>query len=121
MGMSRLLHAQSLVYDQLDFYLGTQRVPVGVTEIEMKLFVNNQLLPWDLVDGSSVVDGAISASRVYYNGISSAPGYSSIRFFPDRVGFWRLIFSRLGVEIIKEYDITSAKNSSGGLIASFSP
>lgn len=117
--MGRLLHAQTLIYDQLDFLSGSLRLSVPISQLEVKLFVNNQALPWTLEDGTSVIDNSISAGKIYYNEISLNPGYNSIRLFPDRVGFWRLIFKWLSTEIIKEYDVTSAKGSTGGMVASF--
>lgn len=117
--MSRLVHAQALIYDQLDFFLSNTRISVPISSLQSKLFVNNQLLPWTLEDGTAIVDSSISASKIYYNEIAGNPGYNSLRFFPDRVGFWRLIITYSMIEIIKEYDVTSAKNSTGGLNASF--
>lgn len=117
--MSRLLHAQTLIFDQVDFYLGSSRIFVPLSSLQSKLFVNNQLLPWTLEDGSSVLDSSISSTKIYYNEISGNPGFTSLRFFPDRIGFWRLILSWNTSEVIKEYDVSGAKNSTGGLNASF--
>lgn len=117
--MSRLVHAQALIYDQLDFYAGTTRISVALASLQSRLFVNNQLLSWTLEDGVLVADSSISATKIYYNEISGSAGYNSIRFFPDRVGFWRLVISYSTTEIIKEYDVTSAKSATGGLNASF--
>jgi hypothetical protein len=119
--MSRQVHAQSVVYDQVDFFLGTNRISVPITSLESKLFVNNQLLPWTLEDGTTVLDISIAATKIYYNEIAGSPGYNSIRFFPDRIGFWRLSIKYSTIEIIKEYDILGTKSSSGGLNASFTP
>lgn len=117
--MSRQVHAQSVVYDQVDFFLGTNRVSVPIGSLQTKLFVNNVLLPWTLEDGTLVPDSSIVSTKIYYNEISGSPGYNNIRFFPDRVGFWRLNVIWSTTEIIKEYDILGAKSFSGGLNASF--
>lgn len=117
--MGRLLHAQALVYDQVDFISGTVRQSMPISALSLKLFVNNQILPWTLEDGTTVVDSSISSTKVYYNEISGHSGFNSIRFYPDRIGFWRLVFNSPLIEVIKEYDIIGAKAATSGLNASF--
>lgn len=127
--MGRLVSAGVLVYDQLDFFLpagSVNRVQgVPVANLSLAVFVNNALVLWPLADGTSVADSSISAGTVYYSQISGSPGFYSVRFFPDRVGWWRLVFSNpsLGVEEVRDYDALPPgvlRPSSGGLNASFS-
>jgi len=91
----------------------------------LNIFVDNGLLAWPLADGTTVADSSVAAGTVYFNQISGAPGYYSVRFFPDRVGFWRLIFREmtLNEEVIRSYDVTPARPgpASNELNASFVP
>jgi hypothetical protein len=88
-------------------------------------FVNGALLPWTLADGSSVPDASISSGTVYLHEISGSPGFYSLRFLPDRIGFWKLILKNggLGIEVVKDYDVLASGSlkpgSSSGLVASF--
>ena len=114
---------------QLDFFLrlgSINRVSgVPAVNISVKVFANNVLLPWSLIDGSIVPDSSVISGSIYFNEISSNPGFYSIRIFPDRIGFWRLVFlnSTLSTEIIKEFDAVPPgvlRPSTGGLNASTS-
>lgn len=129
--MSRLLNAGSIVYDQLDWFNpnnSINRAPgLTIAAISFLGFVNNSVLIWNFADGTSVLDSSISAGTIYFNEITSQPGYYQIRFYPDRVGIWRLTFRQIALqtEIIKEYDILPVGTlkpgtTSAGLIPSFS-
>jgi hypothetical protein len=125
--MHRQLAAGALVIDQISVYdpIGTFNRVVGATsgQFVATVFANNELLLWPIVDGSSVLDSEISPGSVYLNEISGAPGFYTLRWFPDRVGFWvfSLVYSINHSESILTYDIGPAMmNASGGLIASFS-
>ena len=93
------------------------------TSLALSIFSNNVALPWPLADGTLVADSSISAGTVYFNQITGSPGYYSVRFFPDRVGFWRLILreATLGEQVILSYDVTHARPgpASNELNASF--
>ena len=127
--MSRLVSAATLVFDQVDIRnpSGTiiRATGVVVSNLDVIIFVNNSLLSWDLQDGTLIPDSSISSGVICFNEISGSSGYYSVRFFPDRIGFWRLIFTNasLGEEIILEYDVVPAKTfaptSANGLNASF--
>jgi len=127
--MGRLLPAGTVVRDQLDFYSppnSTVRVPgVMVGTLDVKIFLNGSILPWTAVDGTSIPDSALSAGTILFNEILGAPGFYSSRFFPDRVGYWRLVVyqSSSGNEQIRDYDIvpagTFSPSSQGGVTASF--
>jgi hypothetical protein len=125
--MGRLISAGALAYEQLDFFFpsGSISRATGITasDLRMSLFVNNTFLHWDLTDGAAVPDSAISSGHVYFNEISGSPGYYSVRFFPDRVGYFRFVFihSAYSIELEKEFDILPPgvlRPSSGGVIPS---
>ncbi len=125
--MGRSLPTAAVIRDQIDIFNPpssfTRATGIIPSNISMKLFVNNSLVAWGIVDGSSTPDSSISSGRVYFNQIPGAVGHYSIRFYPDRVGFWRLIFipALTSVEIIKEFDVSPSAliGSSNGLNATF--
>lgn len=129
--MSRLVSAGAVVRDQLDVFItpsSTSRVTgLSATAVSVKVFVNNVLMPWATQDGTTVPDPSVSAGTVYVNEIPSAPGFYSVRFFADRVGFWRIVLtvSQYSAEVAHEYDVVvagyfgSAPSGGGGLTASF--
>ncbi len=123
--MGRNVSSGSLVRSQADLFFpagSTNRVDgVDVSSLTLKVFANNAPLAWALVDGTSVQDSAISSGSVYFSEISGSPGYYSVRFFPDRVGFWRLVLrsASLGAEVALEFDVTTPVPQAGGLNASF--
>lgn len=121
--MGRSVLAGSLVRGQPDFYfpIGTfNRVnDLQSTDVTIKLFVNNQVLSWTLLDGSAIPDSSISAGSVYFNQILSSPGFYSVRFYPDRVGFWRLSITAGSFESLLEFDVNPAAPQSPGLTATF--
>ena len=126
--MGRSLPAGQLIYDQIDLYMPAGSINRVVGEsyslIQLNTFVNNSLLQWPIANGINVADCSISSGFIYFNEIYMSPGYYSIRFFPDRVGFWRLVFREptFGQEIIRSYDIIPARSNSGNdLVASFLP
>lgn len=127
--MGRLVAAGAVIHDQLDFFQPLNSINrltgIVVTNLSFDQFVNGSELAWSLADGSAIADSSISSGTTYFHEISGNPGFYSVRFLPDRVGFWRLIFrnASIGVEIIKEYDMVAAGSlkpaSSSGLVASF--
>jgi hypothetical protein len=128
-GMGRSISATSLVFDQVDLYNPpgsiTRVAGVLASNVSVSVFSNNVLLPWTIQDGSAVPDSSISAGVIYFNEISGQPGFYSVRFYPDRIGFWRLVFSvpSIAAEVIREYDITPANQyaAANSLNASFTP
>ena len=127
--MGRQVPAGQLIYDQIDLYVpaGTINRVVGenVASLSLIVFVNNGQLAWPLLDGTTVPDSMVSAGTVYFNPISGTPGYYSIRFFPDRCGWWRLVFreATIAQEVIRSYDVIPARPgpASNELNASFIP
>jgi len=96
--------------------------------VALVIFANNAVVAWPIADGTNIPDSSVASGTVYFNEIPGSPGYYSVRFFPDRVGFWRLDFrvTALGQEIIKEYDIVASSVftpgvTGNGLNASFIP
>jgi hypothetical protein len=127
--MGRLISAGTLAYEQLDFFFppgSTSRIAgIPASSLQMWLFVNNQILSWPLVDGTMTADSSIVAGSIYFNEISSSPGFYSVRFFPDRVGFFRIVFlsQSYSIELEKAFDVLPPgvlRPSSGGLIPSTS-
>lgn len=127
--MSRLVSAGAIIYDQPDIYspVGTINRPTGLvfSNFTLTQLVNGAALPWPLADGSSVPDSSISSGTVYLHEISGSPGFYSVRFLPDRVGFWKLILTNagMGIDVVLEYDVLASgalkPGSSSGLVASF--
>lgn len=125
--MGRTVTAGALARDQVDIYNPpngfTRSTGVVSAGVSVTCFVNNAPVSWPVADGTSVQDSSISAGMVYFNEIAGSPGFYALRFFPDRVGYWRLVVSiaSTSVEAIKEYDVISAPqgNASGGLNATF--
>lgn len=125
--MSRLVPAASLIRDQVDFYdppgSVTRATGISVGDIIVTVFANNVALAWTTLDGTAVPDSSISAGTVYFNEIPGNPGFYSIRFFPDRIGFWRIVVSdsAISAESVREFDVAPAGtfSPSNGLNASF--
>lgn len=126
-GMGRTVSAGVLVRDQLDIYnppssftRSTGVVPSGIS---VTAFVNNAAVAWPLADGTAVADSSVSAGTVYFNEIPGSAGFYSLKFFPDRVGFWRFVIriAATSTEVVKEYDVVPSQqvNASSGLNASF--
>jgi hypothetical protein len=79
------------------------------------------MFSWPLISGLNVPDSLIASGFIYFN--EFVPSFYSVRFFPNLVGFWRLVFNdlKLGIEIVKEFDVNSKQSvsQSSGLNASF--
>jgi hypothetical protein len=127
--MARQVPAGCLIRDQIDLYMpnGSINRVTGesYTSLGLAVFADNSVIAWPLADGTTVADSSVSAGTIYFNEIVGSPGYYSVRFFPDRIGFWRLIFreATLGEEVILSYDVTPARPgpASNELNATFVP
>lgn len=128
--MNRIVSAGQVIRDQVDVYSTAGRIArqqrLTVAAFTTKLFLDNVLQTWPLLDGSTVPDSSVSSGSVYINEISGNLGYYSVRFFPNKVGFWRLLVtvSGLNTEDILGFDVVAAgsfggSSGSGGLNASF--
>ncbi len=90
--MSQTVSSSSVAYAQPDFFLaGSRLTGIVPNDLTPSVFANDVLLAWPLEDGSEVPDSAIQAGTVYFNEISSRPGFYSLRFWVDRVGYWRIV------------------------------
>jgi hypothetical protein len=121
--MGRSIATQILVRAQADFYSapGVRATGILAGSLNLSLFFNNALTSWALRDGTTIQDSTISAGNIYFNEIAGSPGFYSVRFYPDKVGFWRIVLNDVALtqENIIEIDIVSAATTSPGLIASF--
>lgn len=122
---ARLLRVDQTVIGQVDFFQGdgfTRVAGLTVGDLSSRLFFDNVLQPWSLINGATVGDALISAGGIYFNEIGSAPGHYSVRFRPNVVGYWRLVLSyAAGQQIVAhDYDVTVEPLSKrSGLKASF--
>lgn len=127
--MSRIISAGSIAYSHADFYQPngsiTRLSGIVPANLSLSLFSNSTVLAWPLLDGSNITDSDISSGTVYFEEIVGASGFYLVRFFPDRIGFWRMVLTDqvLLEEVITEYDVVPAgvfKTAPGaGLSASF--
>jgi hypothetical protein len=125
--MSRLITAGSITYEQLDFYYPPNSAmrPIGIVlaNLTCVAFINNGILSWPMIDGTSVPDSSVSPGFLYFNSI--ADGFYGLRFFPHMIGFWRIVVKHASynIEITKDYDIIPNGSfkpvGSSGLNASF--
>lgn len=126
--MHRTVSAGSIVYDQVAIYFPSNtfyRLSGAIPgNLDLRVFFNNNLLSWNLVDGVSVLDSSISPGSVYFNEIPSAAGYYSIRFFPDLVGYWSISLLHVPTyyENVLNFDVAPSNKypaPNSGLTASF--
>jgi hypothetical protein len=92
----RLVYANQTVVDQQDFFQSdgyTRVTGLLVGNLTMKLFSNNVLQPWSFVTGANLTDIQILSGSVYWWEIPGSPGFYSVRFRPNAVGYWRLVLS----------------------------
>lgn len=119
----RVIPANTLVYDQLDWFQGdffTRISGLTVSDIALTLFVNNALTVWPLLTGVGVTDAQVKAGNVYFQELTS--GFYGIRFKPNALGYWRLDFRyAAGVQAIAlDYDaVTKLDTAATGLHATF--
>jgi len=113
----RLVFANQTVEDQADFYQAdgfTRQTGILITDLTNEVFFNNGSMPWPLVDGTGVTGTQVAAGSVYFHEIT--PGFYSIRWRPNAVGYWRLIVSwATGIqELGQDYDVTLYGAGGGG-------
>jgi hypothetical protein len=118
--MARIVIAGRLAFAQLDFFYSSSR-KTGViwSDLQLSTFVDSYMLPWPISDGVGISDQTIGAGAIFFNEVVGASGYYLVRFFVDRVGFWRLVFKHptLGTEQILEFDSVPADSQMSGLVA----
>lgn len=123
----RLVPINRVVIDQADIFAPddfTRITGLTVADLTGILFYNNLAQPWPLVDGTTVTDAQVAVGKVYFNEIIGQPGFYSVRFRPNAVGFWRLSLSydagsralAFGFDVVAEQPPVAS-----GLKASFVP
>jgi hypothetical protein len=124
--MERSIPTGSLVRAQADFFNPagsfTRVTGLAYTAVSVNVFFNNAAVVWGVSDGSSTQDSSISSGSIYFHEISGNPGFYSVRFYPDRVGYWRVVLkttSPVSSESIMEFDVVPTANLLPGLNASF--
>ena len=126
--MYRTVNAGGVIYDQITIYdpIGTFNRLTGatLTDFSLNAFFNNTPLAWVIADGVGVLDSEVSPGVIYFNEIASAPGFYSVRFYPNAVGYWSisLLYTPTTYENVLNYDVKPAQQYPGpnaGLIASF--
>ena len=121
---SRSVPNNELIRDQVDFFQPdsfTRITGLGVSQVSIILFFNNVAQPWPLVNGSTVTDIQVAGGSVYWNEIPGTPGYYSVRFMPNAVGYWRLSVSYApGTQVVlHDFDVIGQTGDQGGLRAMF--
>lgn len=106
----RIVQVNQIILDQADFFRSdgyTRVTGLGVPDITSDLFFSNVRQPWTLDDGSGVSDARIASGRVYFNEVPGSPGYYSVRFRPNAVGYWRLLITYVAGEqiVAQDYDV----------------
>lgn len=123
----RLIPINRVVIDQADIFAPddfTRITGLTVADITTTLFYNNIAQPWPLITGVTVTDAQIAAGNVYFNEITGQPGFYSLRFRPNAVGFWRiaLTYDAGSKALAFNYDIVPEMPLvASGLKASFVP
>lgn len=120
---SRVVRPNELIFCQADFLASdefTRLMGLVPADIEAKLFFNNVLQPWSLVDGSLMQDALVASGSIYWAEIPSSAGYYGIRFRPNAVGYWRLSLTyTAGQQLFQtDYDVIPPPAADGGLRSS---
>ena len=121
----RIVQVNQTLFDQADLFQpdGYTRVTgIGVADVALDLFFANLRQPWTLTDGVAVPDVQVASGRVYFNEVAGSPGYYSVRFRPNAVGYWRLLVSYAAEEqiVAVDYDVVpQVPVASGNVKASF--
>jgi hypothetical protein len=121
----RLVQQNQVVYDQVDFFQSDDftRVP-GLTpsSLVLQVFFENVPQPWPLVNGLPTTDAQVASGNVYFNEIAGSPGFYTVRWRPNAIGYWRLIITYTAGQQIdgQDYDVVSSVPTvESGLSASF--
>jgi hypothetical protein len=111
------------VFDQADFFESdgfTRQPGLTLSQLILQLFFDNQLQPWPLVTGVGVTDSQVAAGYVYL--IELPAGFYNVRWFPNAVGYWRMLLTYTAGQQIEcqDYDVVQTLPVTGaGLTASF--
>lgn len=123
----RLIPINRVVLDQADIFAPddfTRVTGLTVADLTATLFYNNAAQPWTFTSGATVMDAQVAAGSVYFNEITGQPGFYSVRFRPNAVGFWRLCLGyaagpralAFGYDVVQEPPLVAS-----GLKSSFVP
>lgn len=122
---TRLVGNNQTIIDQADFYESdgfTRILGLPVSALTLRVFFQNEIQPWPLSSGVGIPDTQVAAGRIYWSEIAGSPGFYSVRWRPNAVGFWRVVVSYpSGSQSVSlEYDVVRASNEpTGGLKPSF--
>jgi hypothetical protein len=121
----RRVFADQTVADQADFFQVdnyTRVTGLTISAVSVIVFWQNIVQPWPLVPGALVTDAQVTAGYIYFNEVVGTPGYYSIRWRPNGIGYWRVITNYPGGEQLSgtDYDvIPPLPVGATGLTASF--
>lgn len=121
----RVVQANQVVLDQVDFFLPdgfTRATGLSVGSLISQIFFNNFPQPWPLVSGLGVTDAQVVSGRIYFNELAGNPGFYSVRFRPNALGFWRNLLTYTAGQQISAQDfdvVQSAPAMESGINASF--
>lgn len=118
----RLVHNNQLVLGQPDFWdevAPTRALGLTFEDLDVQIFHNNDLVPWDVVDGSGVPDVKVTSGEVYFSGIPEAPGFYSFRFRPNTTGYWRAVLTYEDQVVFFDCDVVSRPDLTEGIRATF--
>jgi hypothetical protein len=121
---SRIVTSGRLILESVDLFTGdgkTRVTEIPVTDLQLKIFCNNDLVSWPLVSGSGIPDVRITAGKVYWT--EGADGFYSVRFYPSVIGMWRVLLTYQAYDqaISLTYDVVPkvSMNPSTGIRTSF--
>lgn len=124
--MNRSVPTSTLIFDQVALYAvdGVTRVTsAAFSGFTLKVFLNGAVQSWTIAAGAGVQNAQISAGTVYFQEISGAPGFYSVRMFLPAPGFWTfsLRYNPVVQESVLSYDARSSSSDCGssGITASF--
>jgi hypothetical protein len=121
----RLVQINQTILDQADFFAldGFTRVQgLTISDVVGQLFFLNQAQPWPLVTGIGVTDAQVVSGKVYFNEVQGSPGYYSIRWRPNALGYWRMSMTYpAGMQVLaQDFDVGQAATPpASGVKASF--
>jgi len=91
-----IVQANQVVLDQVDFFQSdnyTRVTGLIPSSLVSKIFYNNVQQSWPLISGLGIPDAHVTSGYIYFNEIPGNPGFYSIRFRPNAIGFWRNLLS----------------------------
>lgn len=121
----RIVQSNQVILDQVDFFAPdgyTRLTGLTPSSLVSQIFFQNAQQPWALVSGLGVTDAQVVSGNVYFNEIPGNPGFYSVRFRPNAVGYWRNILTySAGQQILaQDFDVVaSGAAMEPGLRASF--